>query len=155
MCHASLPRSPSDVPLRRPSTPPKASRPNVFFPVHRDRLPTRRVSRSDDMIEESSLERWTMLLLCFTLCVVGIGLWLLMPGGAFFYILLITPAVAAIFVSLDQELHPDHWESHGEFAARMISLFAKTVLILFLLIGATSIALFAFCCVVFYNAVHH
>jgi hypothetical protein len=142
MSGASVPRATTAA------TPP---RPKVLVPA-RNRSFKPRVSPVEEMSEETTTEQLTMFLLNFALIVVGIGLWMAMPGGAIFYVLVIAPAVIAIYVSLDRQIQPDNWESQGRFAARFISVLAKTALILALLMAATGIAFFVFCWVVFSNA---
>ncbi len=141
ICHAALPGRKSDAPRRRTPSPPRTAPPNVFVPA-RNRSSQPSAWRDEQLSEETTTEQLTMFLLCFALIVVGIGLWTLMPGGAFFYVLVITPAMISIYVSLDRYISPENWELQDHSVARLISIVVKTFVVLWLLMIATGIALF-------------
>jgi hypothetical protein len=130
------------------------ARPNVYVPP-RNRSFKPRVWRDEQISEETTTEQLTMLLLSFAMIVVGIGLWTVMPGGAILFMLVITPPVIAIYVSLGRHISPENWDMDDRPAARFLAIALKSFLILWLLTIATGIALFISFWITCSNALSH
>jgi hypothetical protein len=85
--------------------------------------------------------------------IVGIGLSTRAPGLAVLYVLVVAPAVTAMYVSFDRQRQPDNLGRVGEFVDRCLSVLAKTFAILSLLAAASFCALFLFCSIALFSGV--
>jgi hypothetical protein len=146
MCHSPLPGGVARAAASRGIAP----RATVFVPT-RDHSPTRRFSNSDSIGRDPATERWIKVGLNVALGIVGIGLWILAPGIAVLYLIVVAPAVTAMFVSLDGERRPGDSGRVGDYFDRFFSILLKTVAVLSLLTAAAFCAMFIFCCVMLFG----
>jgi hypothetical protein len=149
MCHAPLPAGKGHSAATRTAAP----RQNVFVPT-RDRLPKRRISGPESGGQDFALGTWIVVALNCGLGLVGIGLWLQAPGYAILYMLVVSPAMIALFVSQERRERREGrstLDSVGDFIDTYFSALAKTVALLSLLTAATFSALFLFCCALLYS----
>jgi hypothetical protein len=159
MCHAAMSQtSPvSSTGPRAPVSPPAPVKASVtgkratVFVASRDASPKRRISRSDPMGEDASTARWLVFGLNAALGIVGLGLWTRAPGFGVLYVLVISPAVIAMFVSLDRQRQEGRGRSAFDFVDRSLSILIKTFVILCLVSSASVCALCIFCFVAMFG----
>jgi hypothetical protein len=89
--------------------------------------------------------KYLMVLLLFSLGVIGFGLWTRAQGLAILYLIVVAPALLAMFVSLDRQRQSGETSSFGDYLAAVLSTLLKTVAILILILIAIVIAAGVFC----------
>jgi multisubunit Na+/H+ antiporter MnhB subunit len=147
MCHAPLPPAPQST----VSTPAVSNRPPAdlgrekVFVATRAQTPTRQKPRSERLSEDVPTRIALLIGLNAALGIVGIGLWRRAPGLAVLYVLVVAPAVTAMYVSFDRQRHSDSLGRVGELIDGVLSVLARTFAILCLLLLAIFCALFLFC----------
>lgn len=159
MCHAAMPQANQAAPTTGPRAPASPSAPGKAsattqrstFVASRDVSPKRRIPRSDPMGEDASTARWLVFGLNAALGIVGLGLWTRAPGFGVLYVLVISPAVIAMFVSLDRRRPEGPGRSAFDFVDRSLSIFIKTFVILCLVSSAAVCALCIFCFVMIFG----
>ena len=111
----------------------------------RAQVPNRQKPGSESLSEDVPTRIAILIGLNAALGIVGIGLWRRAPGLAVLYVLVVAPAVTAMYVSFDRQRHSDGLGRVGEFVDGILSVLARTFAILCLLVLAIFCALFLFC----------
>jgi multisubunit Na+/H+ antiporter MnhB subunit len=147
MCHAPLPHAPpATVTPTTTSSRPLANlgREKVFVAT-RAQTPARQKPRFEGLSDDMPTRIAMLIGLNAALGIVGIGLWRRAPGLAVLYVLVVAPAVTAMYVSFDRQRHSDSLGRVGDFIDAVLSVLARTFAILCLLVLAIFSALFLFC----------
>jgi multisubunit Na+/H+ antiporter MnhB subunit len=153
MCHAPLPHAPlPHAPRSTVSTPTTtSSRPlanlgrEKVFVATRAPTPKPQKPRFEGLSDDMPTRIAMLIGLNAALGIVGIGLWRRAPGLAVLYVLVVAPAVTAMYVSFDRQRHSDSLGRVGDFIDGVLSVLARTFAILCLLVLAIFSALFLFC----------
>jgi hypothetical protein len=125
MCNASLS---SD--MKRPSRP-------RARPSEADKEFAREKPRTDSTTE---------VLLLLAALIIGAGLWVASPGYAILFVLVVVPALLAMFLSVERKIHPDSeftlLESIVEHLFKLLRGVAILVLVLFGIVIAAGVFCF-------------
>jgi hypothetical protein len=89
--------------------------------------------------------KYLLLLLLASLGVIGVGLWTQAEGLAVLYLIVVVPALLAIFVSLDRQRQSGDTSTIGDYVVDALSALLKTVAVFILILIAIVIAAGVFC----------
>jgi hypothetical protein len=89
--------------------------------------------------------KYLLILLLFSLGVIGVGLWSQAQGLALLYLIVVVPAILAMFVSLDRQRQSGEASTVADYVVGALSALLKTVAVFILILIAIIIAGGIFC----------